>query len=59
MTNGEKKDMIVSLLLPASMKEQLEQYAQKHDRSVSWVIRKAIEFYLASPNPEADSQKQS
>lgn len=58
MTNGEKKDTAISLLLPASMKDGLEEFAKQHDRSVSWVIRKAIERYLACPDPiDSPTQK--
>jgi predicted transcriptional regulator len=30
----------------ADFKERLARYAEKQDRSVSWVIKKAIEEYL-------------
>lgn len=36
----------LSLRLPDEMKEKLEEIAKKDDRSLSYVIKKAIEYYF-------------
>lgn len=40
------KSITVSTTIPAEMKAKLDAIAEKEDRKISWVIRKAIEQYL-------------
>ncbi len=37
---------LISLRLPEKLEEKLEKYARKLDRSKSYLIRKAVEYYL-------------
>jgi predicted transcriptional regulator len=37
----------LSTWLPPKLAEELREHARKEDRSVSWVIRRAVEQYLA------------
>lgn len=38
----------ITVEIPPEVKQELSKIAQEDDRSVSWVVRKAIEQYLAS-----------
>ena len=37
---------LISLRLPEKLEEKLEKYARKLERSKSYLIRKAVEYYL-------------
>ena len=40
----------------AELKERLARYAESQDRDVSWVIRKAVEEYLARHESQDDQR---
>ncbi len=40
-----------SISLPANIREELERIAERRKVSVAWVIREAVDRYLASENP--------
>ncbi len=41
----------------AEFKERLARYAESQERDVSWVIRKAVEEYLARPKARTTSDE--
>ena len=40
------KSVTISLAIPAELKEAIEKVAGKEERSLSWIVRKAIQEYL-------------
>jgi predicted transcriptional regulator len=40
------KSVTISLAIPAELKEAIEKVAEKEERSLSWIVRKAIQEYL-------------
>ena len=38
----------ITILIPEDDKEELEAIAEDEERNLSWVVRKAIQFYLES-----------
>ena len=42
----------LSVVVADEVKEKLEEYAQKDDRNVSYVVRKAIEQFLSNLEKE-------
>ncbi len=45
---------LISLRLPEKIEEKLEKYAQKLERSKSYIIRKAVEYYLENLSKVSD-----
>ena len=43
----KQKIKIISAVIPDEIYKKLEKYAQKNDRSKSWIIKKAINNFLA------------
>lgn len=41
---GPKKS--IGVLLPVKLYDQVKEYAEKRDQSVSWYVRQALRFYL-------------
>lgn len=44
--NPEVNDKTVSFVLNQNLLDTLTSYAEEQERSVSWIIRKALEQYL-------------
>ena len=38
----------ICVILPDEMKEEIDKVAKEQDRNLSWIVRKAIEEYLAA-----------
>ncbi len=57
MPPAEVKDAQVSLRLPASLKEQMESYAELTGRSKSYVAMEALSEYLAWRIPQVQDLK--
>ncbi len=45
-----------SIRIPDEMKEELEKIASKNERSLSFIVKKAIEQYLKQVNKEKECQ---
>lgn len=41
-----KETRTISVIIPVEIKEALDDVAKKEERTLSWVVRKAIEEYL-------------
>ena len=42
----KEKKQIISAVIPDEIHKELEKYAQKKERSKSWIIKKAINNFL-------------
>jgi len=42
------KDEALTLRIDPKIKEQLKRIAKDEDRSLGWIVRNALEFYIAS-----------
>lgn len=48
-----KKTETINLRIPAELRAQLEALAKELDRPLAWVVRRALEAYLAQEKKDA------
>ena len=44
----------ICVILPDEMKEEVDKVAKEQDRNLSWIVRKAIEEYLAAQDKDEE-----
>lgn len=44
----------ICVILPDEMKEEIDKVAKEQDRNLSWIVRKAIEKYLAAQDKKEE-----
>ena len=44
----------ICVILPDEMKEEIDKVAKEQDRNLSWIVRKAIEEYLAAQDKKKE-----
>lgn len=44
----------ICVILPDEMKEEVDKVAKEQDRNLSWIVRKAIEAYLAAQDKKEE-----
>lgn len=44
----------ICVILPDEMKEEVDKVAKEQDRNLSWIVRKAIEEYLAAQDKKEE-----
>ena len=44
----------ICVILPDEMKEEVDKVAKEQDRNLSWIVRKAIEEYLAAQDKDKE-----
>jgi predicted transcriptional regulator len=44
----------ICVILPDEVKEEIDKVAKEQDRNLSWIVRKAIEEYLAAQDKKEE-----
>ena len=54
MTMPDKNDTALNLYIPSAVREKLQAIAVKQDRSMSYIVRQAIEEYINKHNERGE-----